>query len=215
MLLAAALSAAAGRAAAPPPEASTSAVSAPRRVESFPGDVGRALAQIFNGLIPEDFAAFFARDPERRAPVEPGVIVAPADGIVLSTTAAGTARTIVISLGMTDVHVQRIAIGGRIVSMKTVGRGHLPTSMPAHFENVAVVTAFATAIGPVEMRQITGLWTKRIQNFVKPGDEVVLGQRMGRILLGSTVTLTLPARASFTVAPYDRVFAGESVIGRY
>lgn len=209
LCLAAALSAAAAA-----PDVSTTALPSLSRVDRYQGDMGKVNARIFNGLIPEDFAAFFARDPERRIPSEPGVIVAPADGIVLSLS-TGAARMIVISLGFADVHVQRIPIPGRIISMKTEGSGHLPTSMPHHFKNVSVVTVLKTAIGPVEIRQITGLWTKRIYNFIKPGDEVVRGQRMGRILLGSTVTLTVPERASFSIAQYDRVFGGETVIARY
>lgn len=208
------LAAALSVAAAPPTDVATTVLQSSSRVDHYQGDMWKVVARIFNGLIPEDFAAFFARDPERRVPSEPEVIVAPADGIVLSLS-TGTSRTIVISLGLTDVHVQRIPIPGRIVSMKTDGSGHLPTTMPQHFKNVSVVTVLETAIGPVEIRQITGLWTKRIQNFIKPGDEVVRGQRMGRILLGSTVTLTVPERAAFSVAQYDRVFGGETVIARY
>src|ERR1051325_2300958 len=62
------------------------------------------------------FFLWFFRDPERRVPQEPGLIVAPADGKVTdvaSVTVDGKARhRISIFLNVFDVHVNRSPIAG-------------------------------------------------------------------------------------------------------
>lgn len=173
------------------------------------------MAHLYNGIIPKDFARFFDRDPERRPPVEPRILVAPADGIVLSVEKGASVSTVTISLAMRDVHVQRIPISGRVRSMRWEGRGHLSIANPLHLGNVRRVTVLETEIGECVVTQITGIWTKRIENVVREGQEVRLGERLGRILLGSTVTLAVPARVRLTVNPYDRVWGGETILGRY
>jgi phosphatidylserine decarboxylase len=195
----------------------------PRRVASpapsgprFGGDWGVAMSKLYHGVIPEDFRAFFDRDPERTPPSEPGVVVAPADGIVLDALEGPTTSLLVISLGMTDVHVQRAPLPGRVLSTVEEGTEYLATSDPRHLGgNVRKVTAVDSPIGRYVLTQITGLWTKRISVYPKPGEQVALGQRFGRIMLGSTVTLQLPAKAKLSVRRYDRVWGGESVVARY
>jgi phosphatidylserine decarboxylase len=168
------------------------------------------------GREPEGFRAFFDRDPERTPPSEPGVVVAPADGIVLDALEGPTTSLLVISLGMTDVHVQRAPLPGRVLSTVEEGTEYLATSDPRHLGgNVRKVTAVDSPIGRYVLTQITGLWTKRISVYPKPGEQVALGQRFGRIMLGSTVTLQLPAKAKLSVRRYDRVWGGESVVARY
>src|SRR5689334_10292675 len=76
------------------------------------------------GLIATLWMAYFFRDPWRVTPSRPGLIVAPADGMVVSLAPAlpppeldlGTAPVprIGIFLNLFDVHVARAPIGGRI-----------------------------------------------------------------------------------------------------
>ena len=178
-------------------------------------DWGRVSAMAFNGIFPEEFRRFFDRDPERKVPPEPRVLVAPADGVVLDLVAHVSSRTLVISIGFGDVHVQRVPMDGLVHSLAWAGQGALPVSMPAHFGNVRRVTRLRTEIGEIEVVQITGLWTSRIQNPLRPGQRVRRGERLGRILLGSTATLTVPRNVRFVVNRYDRVVGGETIVGRY
>lgn len=173
-------------------------------------------AQMYNGVFPEKFRDYFGRDPERTIPKESNIVVSPADGIVLlPIKSEGDKQQLTIELGWNDVHVQRMPIAGRIVSMETVGHGLYPRLDPRYWENVQVVTTIDSTLGPVVLRQITGIWTSRIRNTIKVGDQVPMGERVGRILLGSTVILTVPKRARFAVQQYDRVYAGETIIARY
>lgn len=186
-----------------------------QKMDGYKGDWGRAMAMMFNGIIPDDFHKFFDRDPERVIPREPNIVVSPADGVIAQIQSSSETIKLVIMLGMSDVHVQRIPISGKVRSMGTVGHGHLPSVDKLSWGNVQVVTTIDTMIGPCVIQQITGVWTSRIQNFIKTRQEVKLGDRMGRILLGSTVMLTLPGKVRLAVREYDRVFGGQTIIGRY
>ena len=64
------------------------------------------------------------------------------------------------------------------------------------------------------MTQIAGLVARRIVPFVKPGDIVAAGQRVGLIRFGSRVDLYLPQGTSPQVLMGQRVIAGETVLGR-
>ena len=53
---------------------------------------------------------------------------------------------------------------------------------------------------------------RRIVCYVKPGDRVVRGQRIGMIHFGSRVEVTIPEGYQQYVNIGDRVRAGESII---
>lgn len=182
---------------------------------AFTGDRAVVNAKLFHGIIPEDFRAYFDRDPERATPAIARALVAPADGIVLDVTEDADSRTLVVSLGLWDVHVQRVPLAGRVLSIREAGLGHLSTSDPRHFANVRKETTVESAAGAYVLTQITGINTKRIQVFVREGEELRTGQRFGRILLGSTVTLRVPKTVTWTVGRFQRVWGGETVVGRY
>lgn len=196
-----------------PPSVSTLTETA--KITEYKGDWGRLWAKMINGIFPEDFRKFYDRDPERVIPSEPNIIVSPADGIVLTINDDGETKTLIVSLGFGDVHVQRIPISGKVRTIETAGHGQLPVADMHYLNNVQVVTTIDTAVGPFVVKQITGIWTTRIKNYIAVGQEVLLGARMGRILLGSTVTLTVPKRVRFVVQQYDRVIGGQTIIGRY
>jgi phosphatidylserine decarboxylase len=68
-----------------------------------------------------------------------------------------------------------------------------------------------TAIG---FTQIAGLVARRIVPFVKTGDTVAVGTRVGLIRFGSRVDVYLPAGTAPKVALGQRAIAGETVLGR-
>jgi phosphatidylserine decarboxylase len=182
----------------------------------------------------------FYRDPERLAPDRHDVIVSPADGVVLyvhesrggmlpvstkhghSYTLQELTRTllqseeaVVIGMSFLDVHVNRAPIAGRISC-----QGHFPgrfgsLKLPEMvFENERATTVIERKELQVAVVQIASRLVRQIVTFVREGEEVALGQRIGVIRLGSQVDLVLPARqdVTVTIAPGERVVAGESVI---
>jgi phosphatidylserine decarboxylase len=60
--------------------------------------------------------------------------------------------------------------------------------------------------------QIAGLVARRIVPFVKPGDIIAVGQRVGLIRFGSRVDVYLPQGTEPRVLLGQKVIAGETVL---
>lgn len=163
------------------------------------------------------FLRHFYSDPERVAPPGPSLI-APADGLVSSAEAQGGIRYLVIALSFWDMHVQRSPVSGTVLSVESHGDDFLDgegrefaflreKSCPVQKRLVV-----ATEAGQVAVRLITSLAARRIETWVREGEEIERGQRIGRILLGSTVVLELPAATKLLVRTGDRVWAGQTAV---
>ena len=170
-----------------------------------------------SGRFQRAFLGHFYSDPERSAP--PGhSMLAPADGLVTSTEVRDGVRYLVIALSFWDMHVQRSPARGIVVSAQSHGNDFVDgegrefaflreKSCPVQKRLV-----IATDAGQVAVRLITSVAARRIETWVWDGDIVERGQRIGRILLGSTVVLELPAATKLFVRAGDRVWAGETAV---
>lgn len=163
------------------------------------------------------FLRYFNRDPQRTPP--PGKsFLAPADGLVTSADARGGVRYIVIALSFWDMHVQRSPLSGTVLSVQAHGddfmdgEGREFAFLREKSCPVQKRLVIATDSGQVAVRLITSLAARRIETWVRGGEVVERGQRIGRILLGSTVVLELPATTKLLVSTGDRVWAGETAI---
>ena len=163
------------------------------------------------------FLRFFNRDPERIPP--PGDdLLAPADGLVTSADCRDGIRYIVIALSFWDMHVQRSPVAGRVVSVSpsgeafTDGEGRDFAFLRAKHCPVQTRIVLATELGEVAVRLITSVAARRIETWCAAGQQVARGQRIGRILLGSTVVLEVPSSMSSQVAIGERVQAGVTAI---
>ncbi|MDD4898103.1 MAG: phosphatidylserine decarboxylase [Methanocellales archaeon] len=152
------------------------------------------------------FFMMFFRDPER-TPKGLGFI-SPADGVVMH---AGSKVTIFMRLR--DVHVNRAPLPGIIKKIRYMKGVHRPAFLNTNQNEQNHIT-IETMHGDVSVTQIAGILARRIVCYVKEGDKVEAGQRIGTILLGSRVEVTIPPEYELTVKPGDRVKAGESVIAR-
>ncbi len=163
------------------------------------------------------FLHYFYRDPERIPP--PGnSAVAPADGLVTSAEVRDGTRYLVIALSFWDMHVQRSPMAGTVLTVEPSGddfmdgEGRDFAFLRAKACPVQQRLVLATPFGAIAVRLITSLSARRIAAWVRPGDAIQRGQRIGRILLGSTVVLELPGRAPLRVRVGERVRAGETII---
>jgi len=158
------------------------------------------------------FFASFYRDPRRT----PGRgIVSPADGRVLEIERADDRVRIAVFMGLSDVHINRFPVSGRVEAIDDSGEGYRPAYLPDARHNVQRRYTLSTDLGKVEVVQMTGLVAKRIISFVGVGDAREKGERLGMIVLGSRVDLVLPAdRVRVSVEVGDRVRAGESSLAR-
>lgn len=171
-------------------------------------------------LVGAAFMAFFFRDPERVPPAVPGAILAPADGRVadvregLDDPFVGPARQVSIFLSPLDVHVNRSAIGGRVVSVEYRPGAFLPAYRPeASDRNERTSIAIEGETGRVVLRQIAGILARRVVCRVRSGDRLAAGERFGMIKFGSRMDVVMPAGARLAVRVGDRVRAGESILG--
>lgn len=187
----------------------------------------------------------FYRDPERTVPGQPGSIVSPADGLVIyvlpsqqgtlpESTKHGRKYTLTeltktslreqdatvvgISMNLLDVHVNRAPVAGR-VSLQRHFSGLFGSLRKREmvFDNERATTVIESEIGQVAIVQIASRLVRQIVPYVKQGQSVALGERIGAIRLGSQVDIVLPASKSLevTVRVGERVRAGESIIARF
>ncbi len=158
------------------------------------------------------FLAVFFRDPERL----PGDgIVSAADGRIRAVDREGDRWRISVFMNVTNVHVNRAPVAGRVESTETAGDGFRAAFRPDADRNVRRHYHFTTALGPVEVVQITGVVARRLVPFVGPGSELRKGDRFGMIVLGSRVDVLLPADRVAPVARVgDRVHAGTTTVAR-
>jgi phosphatidylserine decarboxylase len=171
-------------------------------------------------------AAFF-RDPVRTTPVDPKLIVAPADGLVTMITRTGPPPELAeaglsgeftrvsIFMSVFDVHINRSPIAGRIRKIAYVAGKFLNADLDKASEDnerqhFLVERDDGVMIG---FTQIAGLVARRILAFVKEGDTVSAGERIGLIRFGSRVDVYLPAGTGSQVLLGQRTIAGETVIG--
>jgi phosphatidylserine decarboxylase len=174
-------------------------------------------------------AAFF-RDPIRTAPLGDGLVIAPADGLITMIVTVpppkemagedglgdGPMTRVSIFMSVFDVHINRAPIAGTIKRVAYIAGKFLNADLDKASEenerqHILVEAADGTRIG---FTQIAGLVARRIVPFVKVGEAVGLGQRVGLIRFGSRVDVFLPAGTGHRVTIGQRTIAGETVIAR-
>ncbi|WP_086616750.1 phosphatidylserine decarboxylase [Erythrobacter tepidarius] len=176
--------------------------------------------------------AFF-RDPERVVPQADTALVSPADGLVsliedvepprelqiddgsgFAGLASGPVTRVSIFMSVFDVHINRTPIGGTVRRVVYIpGRFMNAELDKASEENERQHILIERGDGlKIGFTQIAGLVARRIVPFVKPGDIVAKGQRVGLIRFGSRVDVYLPAGTDPKVMIGQTVIAGETVI---
>jgi phosphatidylserine decarboxylase len=171
--------------------------------------------------------AFF-RDPIRTTPRGEKLVIAPADGLITMITKVPPPRELAgtdglseaeytrisIFMSVFDVHINRSPVSGRVrkvayVPGKFVNADLDKASEENERQNIVVETASGVRIG---FTQIAGLVARRILTFVREGDEVEAGERVGLIRFGSRVDVYLPSGTGPRVLLGQRAIAGETVL---
>ena len=168
--------------------------------------------------------AYFFRDPWRVTPSRPGVIVSPADGIVVSLgpampppeleMGADPLPRIGIFLNLFDVHVARAPAGGKLMARRyTKGRFINASLDKASTDNERLALRIAPEDGPaVACVLIAGLVARRIVCGVYEGQTLTAGERIGIIRFGSRVDVYCPPPYVPLVALGQRMIGGETVL---
>ena len=176
--------------------------------------------------------AFF-RDPERVVPQDPAFVVSPADGLVsliqqvepprelqlddpVSGPGLGSAPVTRISIFMSvfDVHINRTPVSGTVRRLIYLPGKFLNADLDkASEENERQHILIERGDGvAIAFTQIAGLVARRIVPFVKPGDILAVGQRVGLIRFGSRVDVYLPQGTDAKVVLGQKVVAGETAL---
>jgi len=180
------------------------------------------------------FMMQFFRDPERNAPSDENLIVAPADGRRLTGGIDRIKRVgsdyplidrifpdggkgILISTFMSpfDVHVNRAPVSGRVVCTEHLDGKFRIARSRILTENERNLIVIETEHGNVGVVQIAGFIARRIVQYVNEGDHVERGSRIGMIRFGSRVDLVLPENCEVLVKTGSRPIAGETVLARF
>lgn len=176
------------------------------------------------GVIIALWCVYFFRDPWRVTPTRAGLVIAPADGLVVSVGRAappaelGMGETpmmrIGIFLNIFDVHVNRVPMAGRVQKLAYHRGKFLNASLDKASEvneRMAIRIA-ATAGAEIAVVQIAGLVARRIVCQLSEGQEVIAGQRFGLIRFGSRTDVYLPPSWTPLAIEGQRVIGGETVL---
>lgn len=170
------------------------------------------------------WCVYFFRNPRRTTPVTDNLVIAPADGRVLSIGPAEPPvdldlpaddwRRVAIFMNVFDVHVNRAPVSGMVTATSYHKGAFVNASLDKAAEanerqNICMETDTGHKIGIV---QIAGLVARRILLETGVGDRLLVGQQFGIIRFGSRVDVWLPASTPVTVLPGQRTIAGETVI---
>lgn len=176
------------------------------------------------GVVASLWCVFFFRDPARVTPVRPGLVVSPADGLVVSVDAGlpppelelglQPMTKIGIFLNLFDVHINRVPIGG-VIERTRYHRGQFVNASfdKASEVNERMAVRITTETGAdIAVVQIAGLVARRIVCDLGAGQPVATGERFGLIRFGSRTDLYVPAAWSVQVMVGQRVTGGETVL---
>lgn len=172
--------------------------------------------------------AWFFRDPRRVIPTDTGIVVAPADGKIVAIEEVehdefieGPAVQIGIFLSIFSVHINRNPVAARVIALRYKPGKYLNALRPESArENEQLAVRIEENSAPYRrmiVRQITGAIARRIVCWLKPGDELELGEQFGMIKLGSRTELVLPKEEGLRIAVHigDKVKAGSSIMAKY
>ena len=172
-------------------------------------------ASFFLFLLTGIFLAFF-RDPKRN--IGEG-IVAPADGKIIEINTKKEDNNVDYTkistfMNINNVHVNRMPLDGSIKDIVHLPGSHLPAFKKKSEGNERMIIAIDTKIGIVKVIQIAGTLARRIVSYIRKGDILKKGEKIGIIRFGSRVDIFIPSEKIkiLYVKKGDKIKAGEDSI---
>lgn len=182
-------------------------------------------------LVPAGLLAlvvYFFRDPPRRIPQQPGIVVAPCDGTVAEVTSlghddfiGGPAVRIGVFLSIFNVHLNRAPERAKVIRLVYSPGEFLNAMNPASAlrnENLWIgLEDEAVPHRRMIVRQIAGLFARRIVCQLRSGEVVERGEKFGMIKLGSRTELILAAEPGLQVLVRvgEKVAGGSTIMARF
>ena len=164
---------------------------------------------------------WFFRNPKRKIIIDDNRILSPADGKVVNIEQVKENEffkderiQISIFLSITNIHVTRFPISGKVIYNKYNPGKYLVAWHPKSSEKNerTSVVIRNNNFGDILYRQIAGAVARRIVNYAKTDLEVNQGEDSGFIKFGSRVDIFLPLNSNISIKKGQRVKGGISVI---
>ena len=164
---------------------------------------------------------WFFRNPKRKIVIDNNLILSPADGKVLNIKQVKENEffkderiLISIFLSITNIHVTRFPISGKVIYNKYNPGKYLVAWHPKSSEKNerTSVVIRNNYFGDILYRQIAGAVARRIVNYAKTDLEVIQGEDSGFIKFGSRVDIFLPLNSNISVKKGQRVKGGITVL---
>ena len=168
------------------------------------------------------FCLNFFRDPKRSLPPDENCIVSPADGKIIKIKefedpeTKEKLRLVSIFLSVFNVHSNRMPVDGIIKSVDYIKGDFLAAfDHKASEKNERTEISIETSFGSMIVKQIAGLVARRILCYAKKNEKMLAGDRLGFIRFGSRTDIILPNKVTLNVQLDQKVYGGETIIGRY
>ena len=164
---------------------------------------------------------WFFRNPKRNIIIDDNVILSPADGKIVDIKEVNENEffkddriKISIFLSITNIHVTRFPISGKIIYNKYHHGKYLlawhPKSSEKNERTSVVISN--NSFGNILYRQIAGAVARRIINYAKTNLEVIQGEDSGFIKFGSRVDIFLPLNSNISVKKGQNVKGGITIL---
>lgn len=159
------------------------------------------------------YFAFFFRDPKRKIIAEPGEIISPVDGLVVDINE--NEKKLAIFLSIFDVHITRFPYTGTLKKIQYFKGCFLP----AYKKNASELNERATLTVDSEklsyiLKLIAGVAARRIKIWIREGERVKTGDKIGIIMFGSRAELEFPDSVELQVKKGDKLTGGLTLIGK-
>ncbi|MGC8828973.1 MAG: phosphatidylserine decarboxylase [Verrucomicrobiia bacterium] len=175
---------------------------------------------VFSGAV-----LFFFRDPTPNVPEDKNCVLSPAYGridVIEEYTEPefmnGACRRISMFLSPLDVHTESAPVSGKIAFLKhNPGKffAAMKTDCGLHNENVLIgIESPEIPGGKMGIRLIAGYLARRCLPWVKPGDQVIRGERISIIQFGSRCDVYIPLQMKVVVNIGDKVKGGETILAK-
>ncbi|MPZ46221.1 MAG: phosphatidylserine decarboxylase [Betaproteobacteria bacterium] len=166
------------------------------------------------------FIIQFFRDPARTPPPGENLVLAPADGRIVSVERTHDpylkrdAVRLSVFMNIFNVHSNRSPVDGAVREIWYSAGTFLNAALDkASTGNERNALWLRTERGvDVTCVQVAGLIARRILCYVEPGTQLRRGERFGFIRFGSRVDVYLPVDAAPRARVGDTVYAGASVL---
>lgn len=166
------------------------------------------------------FLIYFFRDPERIAPDEEGIMIAPIDGIVRRKTEQEDGSLLIqFELSVFNVHVNRAPIDCKVVDLWKEKGSYWPVWFKSHYSTKNARQHFDLETNEgftFRLTQISGIFAWRCVSFISKGQTVKRNDKIGIIRFGSAANVVLPKDSGYEpiVNIGDKLRAGETIIAR-